>query len=328
MDWIARTGRTCGLGEVSNVAVLKERPWSAVWRVDFGGHATYFKACSHNGRHEPALLRHLQIEWSEYLSPVLASDDARHWLLLADAGRTLHDTATPDTSLAALLRLLPVYARLQQGTLGQIPALLTLALPDRRLSHLPALLAGLLEGDRVRPGPAIADPTALRQDIAALLPAFEQVCLSLNDSSFAATLDHGDFHTGNVLVKDDEYRLCDWGDACITHPFASMLVALEFVLQTLPPAARGNGGRQLRHAYLAAWRDWDDEARLLSTLRQMLWVGHVLRALDFDYMLQGSDPVSLQRWAYLIPARLARWVAHYPLIEAEEETLYRFLGEA
>lgn len=324
--WLARQGRDGGLGEIAGVEVVKERPWSAVWRVEFANRVAYFKACCHNGRHEPPLLRRLAASWGDYLSPLLAIDDARHWLLLDDAGSSLHQTASPDTSRAAMQELLPIYARLQQASLDYAPSLPDLvALPDRRLPRLPALLDELMASGRVQADDIDID--ALQDAVATLRPAFERTCLALADSPFALALDHGDFHVGNVLVRDGRYRLCDWGDACVTHPFASMLVVLNFVLPQMPENERVAQGECLVGTYLEAWKEFASETTLRATLRQTLWISQVLRVMDYDHMLRDCDQASWEKWKDLIPKRLLQWVEHYALLEREDDAaIYRFLG--
>ena len=44
------------------------------------------------------------------------------------------------------------------------------------------------------------------------------------------TIQHDDFHDGQVFVKDGRYLLLDWGDACVSHPFFTLAVTLEGVI--------------------------------------------------------------------------------------------------
>lgn len=58
---------------------------------------------------------------------------------------------------------------------------------------------------------------------------------------------------GNVYVQGERLRLLDWGDASISHPFASLVVTFRFLdeVTRLPPADPWFG--RLRDAYLEPW---------------------------------------------------------------------------
>ena len=45
------------------------------------------------------------------------------------------------------------------------------------------------------------------------------------------TIQHDDLHDGQVYVRNGSYRLLDWGDACVSHPFFTMAVTLEGVIR-------------------------------------------------------------------------------------------------
>jgi aminoglycoside phosphotransferase (APT) family kinase protein len=51
------------------------------------------------------------------------------------------------------------------------------------------------------------------------------------------TVQHDDLHTANVDAKGGRLRLLDWGDASVSHPFASLLVTFRFLEERnrLPP---------------------------------------------------------------------------------------------
>ncbi len=55
-----------------------------------------------------------------------------------------------------------------------------------------------------------------------LAPRFAQICDELAAFGIPETLNHGDFHDGNVLVKNGRITLFDWGDGCVAHPFVSL----------------------------------------------------------------------------------------------------------
>src|SRR5678815_6102596 len=67
-----------------------------------------------------------------------------------------------------------------------------------------------------------------------LTPRFEQICADLIAFGIPDSLNHGDFHDGNVLLKNGRITFFDWGDASVTHPFVSLLtffVSIEISLE-------------------------------------------------------------------------------------------------
>jgi Ser/Thr protein kinase RdoA (MazF antagonist) len=224
-------------------------------------------------------------------------------MLMADAGRPLREAFDVPGQIAVLRRVLPAYAELQAATMQAIEPLLHLGLPDRRLDRLPDLLEELIAGE------ALAE---LRGSVRSLLPALEQCCIELARSPYSAALDHGDLHPGNVLVHRDDYRFCDWGDSCITHPFVSMGVTFEMVLSQIPAADRVEHARQLRDAYLRPWAPYGSPESLRANFLRALWVSDVVRALDFARMFAGGDEESRARWQPLIAKRLEEWVKRTP----------------
>jgi hypothetical protein len=57
----------------------------------------------------------------------------------------------------------------------------------------------------------------------------------------------------NVYANGERLRLLDWGDASISHPFASLVVTFRFLaeINKLPPADPWFA--RLRDAYLEPW---------------------------------------------------------------------------
>ena len=71
-----------------------------------------------------------------------------------------------------------------------------------------------------------------------------------------ASIQHNDFHGGNIVVGPDGERFFDWGDAVIGHPFATL--AGTFGLDRPPHRPRILGDpvfERLRDAYTEAWTD-------------------------------------------------------------------------
>lgn len=77
------------------VALLRERPWSTVFRVPLDGVTAWFQACAPVQAFEPRRSAGLASRWPGRVADVLAHDEERAWLLLADAGTPLGDQGNP-----------------------------------------------------------------------------------------------------------------------------------------------------------------------------------------------------------------------------------------
>lgn len=312
--WLADVGGH-SLGALKAVEIVKERPWSAVYRVTFDTAVAYFKACATAGRHELPLLHWLGQQRHPGMPDLLAADMRQHWMLLADSGRLLQEVLSDADQVTVFPDLLAQYADVQVATIEQVDGLLALGVPDRRVERVPALLERLLAGDAAWVGRGAQEAATLRARARQLLPQLRETCAALGGTPYAAALDHGDLHRGNVAVRDGRCppgcTLIDWGDACVTHPFTSLLVPLETTLQHVSPSEAPRWAGYLRDAYLEPWQRFGSRRQLLADVERALWLGQVIRALNMDHMFRGAPQAMLNRWRPLIFERLARWCRHY-----------------
>lgn len=306
-EWLEEVANRRSMGSIEVIEEVRVRPWSTVLRIRFGQMITYFKANRLGSTFEGPVLTLLARHWPEHTPPILGMDNAHSWILMKDAGESLLD-ADPPLQIAELTLVLSQYAEMQKGLLSSLDELIVLGVPDRRLQRLPLLLEELLEGEDLRFGRSTQEAASLCSSIRRSMAALRAVCGVLSHSSYSLTLDHGDIHVGNITKdRDRRLRLCDWGDACLTHPFCSICVAIEGVLLTVPEQERKNIESQLWAAYLKPWTDLASPATLQAEVAWANWVTPVLRALDLAYMFKGMDQESCQLWKPLIGRCLERW---------------------
>src|SRR5438093_13645994 len=135
-DWIRAHVEPIGAIEIAH-----ERPWSTVLRVPIADGVAWFKACAPIQAFEPTLTAALYARWPDRVPEVIAHDDGRGWMLLADAGRPLSEEGNPPE---AWLVALPLYAELQRGEAAHASEHLASGVPDLRLPALPARYEELL----------------------------------------------------------------------------------------------------------------------------------------------------------------------------------------
>jgi aminoglycoside phosphotransferase (APT) family kinase protein len=64
---------------------------------------------------------------------------------------------------------------------------------------------------------------------------------------------HDDLHMANLYARCGTLRVLDWGDASISHPFASLVVTFRFLEETNKPPPDDPCFVKLRDAYLEPW---------------------------------------------------------------------------
>lgn len=254
------------------------RPWSTVFRAETAQGAIFLKACGASQAHEPALTALLAREAPTALPALLAVHPREPWMLLADGGIRLRDVYTGEALLEAWERILPRHAELQRRFLGRDDLLLATGLPDRRLEHLAAQLVPVLDEGRVLETGSDRMTLEERERIRALLPMIAARCRDLASLGIGATAQHDDLHDANVLVGAREV-IFDWGDACLSHPFFVLCVALRAAAFRADLAADDPLILRLRDAYLEAWTDVAPSPALREAAELARVLGQITRTL-------------------------------------------------
>jgi hypothetical protein len=248
-DWIRSHVEPAG-----EIETVHERPWATVLRVPLASGPAWFKACGPRQLFEPRLTAGLYRRWPELVAEVLGYDEERAWLLLADAGRPVGACGNPPE---AWLAVLPHYAELQRGEAARAREHLDQGVPDLRLATLLARYDDLLRLDL----PLDPEEVRLLRDFA---PRFAELCDDLAARGVPETIQHDDLHHLNLYTGGGRLRVLDWGDASISHPFASLVVTFRF-LEERAGLERGDPWfTRLRDAYLEPWGGGLEDAFALA----------------------------------------------------------------
>ena len=253
--------------------------WSTVWRVPTDHGYVYFKANHDALRHEAAVVAFLSARRPDLVPPPIAVDTERGWLLMADAGVRLRELVETKRSLDPWLRLLPLYADLQLDTMGASDELIALGAPDMRLEVLPARFDALLDelnGSDGVDGALVERARSRASDIQSMVDA-------LSGYGIPEAIQHDDLNDGQVYFLDEQPVLLDWGDACISHPFFSLSVALEGVISWgVDDVENSVDIEPFRDAYLAPFADrlGTSLANLRSASSVAMRLGWACRAVN------------------------------------------------
>jgi hypothetical protein len=243
---------------------------------------------------------------------VLAVDHAAGWVLMPDHGVPMHGVLDPGEQVTVVESLLPAYAEVQRTTVDLLDRWREAGVPDRSTARMPERLEDLLAGHGTSgPVPVEADELAayVRE-----LGRFADVCADLGERE---AIDHADIHGWNVFVAAGDARIADWGDACITHPFSSLHVPIEWIVARLPPADHERAVDRLRDAYAEGWgRDLDGDE-----LGGAFWIAYVARALSNDEQSLGAGPDDLQSMQREIVMMLRTWYRKRSLLTSPDQML-------
>jgi aminoglycoside phosphotransferase (APT) family kinase protein len=131
-------------------------------------------------------------------------------------------------------------------------------------------------------------------------------------STIPDTLQHDDLHSNNVCWSDalddlSAVRIIDWGDACIGHPFGTMLATLNSIAFHAGLLNDDRGGitdprvLRVRDAYLEPFTGLGSRQELLRWVTLARSIGCLTRALSWERAVQDA-PASVAA-KYEFPAR-------------------------
>ena len=275
-EWIDGELERLGARLTSEITQPHIFRWSTVLRVPTERGDVWFKANEDALRHEAALVTLLSDRLPDCVPPLLGADLERGWMLMADAGAQLRQLQASERDLGRWLDILPLYAGLQLDLAGDVDELLAVGVPDLRLATLSARYEQLL------------DEVEVDDRFRAEIPRVEELCQQLAAYGIPETIQHDDFHDGQIFVRDGSYLLLDWGDACVSHPFFTLAVTLEGVLAWgLDDVENSVDTAPFRDAYLRPFAELYS-GDLVAASEVAVRLGWVCRAVNTQ--AAGGDP--------------------------------------
>jgi Phosphotransferase enzyme family len=265
--------------------------WATALRVPATGGVVWFKACLPELAFETRVLELLAAHRPELLPTVLASEPARSWLLLEDAGDRLRELESQPGQVERWAAAVGHYAELQQSAAADADALVAAGATDRRGKRLLEQFGGLLEHDHC----LTADEV---ERLRGLLPALGAYVNQLDELGVPDSIQHDDLHDGNIFVRNGDCRIIDWGDSCVAHPFHSLTLVIAVVEHRLGPEPVA----EIRDAYLAPWSVSASSEQLDAAFR----LGYVSGTLKWHEVRNLVADPSREPFDDAMPLRLRR----------------------
>jgi aminoglycoside/choline kinase family phosphotransferase len=250
---------------------------------------------------------------------LVAVDQARGWMLMCDGGEQLRLSIRPTKDVTPWNPVITRYAEVQIGLAKHVLELLALGIPDHRLVGLPALYTQLLSDEESllidqEKGLTSAEWEQLKD----MRPRFEQICSELAEVGIPESLNHGDFHDGNVLVRDGRITFFDWGDASLTHPFVSLrtlFVSVEIALDlddySLTPEMV-----DLLYRYLEPWQKLAPKDALLDAFALSRPVASIVKALSWHKTISPLEGSLRAEYAWIVPEVLKEFLVYEKMLSS------------
>jgi aminoglycoside/choline kinase family phosphotransferase len=272
----------------------------------------FFKATAAETVYESALTQLLASLHPDCMPELLAVDTSHGWMLMCDGGEQLRASIRPTQDVTPWAPVIVRYADLQIELANHIEEFLALGIPDHRPASLPALYKRLLSDeaslliDREK-GLTSAEVKQLHE----LAPRFKQICTNLTAYRIPDSLNHGDFHDGNVLLKNGRITFFDWGDANVTHPFVTLrtfIVSMEIALKLddyAPPTPEMSA---LLDRYLERWQTFASKDKLLAAYKLSKPVASISKALSWHQTISRLNGDLRNEYAWIVPEVLREFM--------------------
>ena len=311
-DWIRSEVQRTSIqitGEIEQPHILH---WSTVMRVPSDQGLVFFKATAGETIYEIALTQKLAQWFPDNMPELISVDTARGWMLMRDGGEQLRASIRPTKDIKPWEPVIARYADIQIGLAEHVGEILDLGIPDHRPSALPALYKQVLNDEASLMIDQEKGLTSAEfQQLQSMSPRFEQICNDLDKFGIPSSINHGDFHDGNVLVKGGRVTFFDWGDADVTHPFVSLrtwFVSMEIALELddfSPPTPEMKG---LLHRYLEQWGDFGSKDELLKAYALSRPVASIVKTLAWHSTISRMGADLRAEYAWIVPELLREFL--------------------
>ncbi|HXQ33020.1 MAG TPA: phosphotransferase [Anaerolineales bacterium] len=291
--------------------------WSTVMRVPTDQSMLFFKATASETIFEAALTQKLTEWYPDYMPELIAVDTTRGWMLMRDGGEQLRTLIRPMQDIKPWDPVIVRYSAVQVGLSEHVSEMLALGVPDCRLAALPTIYENLLGDEKSlminqEKGLTSAETKTLQD----LMPRFQQICTDLAAFGIPESLNQGDFHDGNTLLKNGRITFFDWGDANVTHPFVSLrtcFVSIEISLKLEDYSFTPEMSALLDH-YLEPWQKFASMGKLLTAYPLSKPVAAIVKAFSWYQTISRLDGSLREEYAWIVPEVLREFMVYEKML--------------
>lgn len=316
-EWIRAEAERHAIHITGEIEQPHTYAWSTVLRVPTNEGTLFFKATAQETIYEAALTQALARWFPDCMPDLVAVHAGRGWMLMRDGGEQLRASIRPSKDISPWRPVIQRYAEVQVGLAEHVTELLSLRLPDNRLHLLPKRLTELLADEESLMIDQEKGLTAAEwQQVKDKVPRLEQLCAQLAAYGIPESLDHGDFHDGNVLVRDGRITFFDWGDGSVTHPFMTLrtfFVSIEMALDledyTFTPEME-----ELLDLYLDPFQQFASREELRTAYQISKPVASIVKALAWHQGITRMESELRTQYAWIVPELMREFLYHEKLL--------------
>lgn len=312
-EWIHAQAQSHGFLITGEIEQPHTYAWSTVLHIPTDQGKLFFKATAHETIHEAALTQALARWFPDCMPEFVAVDAGRGWMLMRDGGEQLRTSIRPTKDIAPWQPVIRRYAEVQIGLGQHITEMLSLRVPDHRLRALPGLFQQLLTDES---NFMIDQEKGLTfaqwQEVNDKAARFDEICQQLAAYGIPESLNHGDFHDGNILVKDGRITFFDWGDGDITHPFVSLrtfFVSIEIALDLEDYSFTPEMG-SLLDIYLEPFQKFASKEDLRTAYNISKPVASIVKALAWHTTISRMGEDLRKEYAWIVPELMREFLFH------------------
>ncbi len=293
-NWIRWGVSNLGYAMVEQPETVHARPWSTVMKVRTDHGNLFFKAGGPTQHFEPGLLSLLNEVRKQQTLPLLAADLGKGWSLLAEGGITLRQKLQGKPDFTAWREILRQYAELQIEMSRWGDNMKKAGVPSRSTEDLFRAYEQILndkEISLVGDGEDFLTPDQY-QKLIRWAPIVREMLEELEGFQIPLSLEHGDLHDANIFAQEDRYKIFDWGDASITHPFFSLLLPIRHLADKLGVSEYDQHEElsSLVDAYLQPWEKFAPKQRLLEAWKLAHHLAKFVRTINWYQLVKLTAP--------------------------------------
>ncbi len=316
-DWIRAEAARQDIHITGEIEQPHMYAWSTVLHISTDRGKLFFKATAPETMYEAALTQSLARWYPDCMPEFVTVDAGRGWMLMRDGGEPLRLSIRPAKDIAPWKPVIARYAEVQIGLADHVTELLSLRLPDHRLSVLPARFTELLADEESLMIDQEKGLTSSEwQQVENKASRFQEICAELAAYGIPESLNHGDFHDGNVLVKDSRITFFDWGDASVTHPFTSLrtfFVSIEMALD-LEDYSFTPEMAELLDLYLEPFQKFASKGELLRAYEVSKPVASIVKALAWHQGITRMEGKLRKEYAWIVPELMREFLYHEKML--------------
>jgi aminoglycoside phosphotransferase (APT) family kinase protein len=284
-QWTERELENRGYRTTGEVEQFKHWSLSVLLRVETVEGLVFFKLSNKFPlfANEPMIMEKLAEFFPKFVPRPLAINADERWMLMADFGAEKRDETEHKPVLMQMAR---DYARFQQATRSpeMIARLETAGCFNRRIAVLEAQIEGMYADEASYAGLNEEERSAWK----ACRPQLISLCQQLSAYKIPDTLVHGDFHSGNVALRENDFLVFDWTDACISHPFFDLPIFLDY--------DGGDDADEIRQAYLSEWLDYEPKENLEAIYKLAVSAAMLHQVISYQGIRNGVEAEQQGDW--------------------------------